>query len=125
MLHCTRRQRVPASRSATHAVRSGMNDCLVTNGAVRGTDYRRTNAVSDSRATLHGLPFPVSDTLRRAAFSAPFLYLLVFGKDAPHRGNATRPISKQGKAPRKDSQTGPGKAKNQTLSQRNEKNKTQ
>jgi hypothetical protein len=49
-------------RSATHVVRSGMNDGLVTSCTVRGTVWRRTYIVSDARATLHGVPFPACHT---------------------------------------------------------------
>ncbi|MGF6596523.1 hypothetical protein P3T23_001230 [Paraburkholderia sp. GAS448] len=81
-----------------------MDECFVTGGTARGMVWRRTNVESLARATLHGLPFPVSDTSRKDALSAPFFCLLFFGRQrkvgaAPHRGNANKPEAKQGKAP--------------------------
>src|SRR5258706_6253407 len=52
-----RREKV-LCRSATHVVRSGMDECFVTGGAVRRLVLCRTYVGSDARATLHGVPFP-------------------------------------------------------------------
>src|SRR5579864_1551066 len=72
-------------RTTTHPVRSRMNEPFVTGGTVRGAVWRRTNVVSLARATLRGLPFPVSDTSGKDEFSAPFFCLLFFGKTKKSR----------------------------------------
>src|SRR5579864_6443897 len=72
-------------RTTTHTVRSRMNECFVTSGTARGTIWRRTNAASSVGATLHGVPFPASDTSGQDALSAPFFCLLFFGKTKKSR----------------------------------------
>ena len=91
-------------RSATHGVRSRVDECFVTNGAAREMKSCRTNIMSVARATLHGWPFPGDDTPGSGTLSGAFLLLTFLWQGqrkvsaAPHRGNANRPQAKQGKA---------------------------
>src|SRR5579864_147508 len=98
-----------------------MDEPFVTGGTVRGTARRRTNVVSLARATLRGLPFPVSDTSGKDASSAPFFCLLFFGKTKKSR---CRPA--QGQRQKTTSKTRKGKerqGKNQANNQTQETQK--
>ena len=99
--------------SATHVVRSGMNDCLVTGSAARGTAHPTDQCRFRREGDTSWGPFPTCHTTAKRQVFDTFLLptFLWQGRPegsplggqrkagaAPHRGNANKPISNQGKA---------------------------
>ncbi|MGF6752709.1 hypothetical protein P3T16_000092 [Paraburkholderia sp. GAS42] len=86
-----------ANPSATHAVRSGVDERLVTGGTVRETFSCADLYRFCAGVTLHGVPFPGSDTPRNGRVFGAFLLPTFLWQGqrkvgaAPHRGNANRP----------------------------------
>src|SRR5579864_6044567 len=90
-------------RTATHAVRSRMNEPFVTGAAVRGTVWRRTKVVSLRGRHFMGYRSPSAthrDKTRFRRLSFAYFSLARQRKvgAAPHRGDANKPEAKQGKA---------------------------
>src|SRR5579864_1326430 len=90
-------------RTATHAVRSRMNESFVTGAAVRGTVWCWTNVVSLRGRHFMGCHSPSAThqektRLRRLSFAYFSLARQRKVGAAPHRGNANKPQAKQGKA---------------------------